>query len=41
MELVFQILRLAILVVGLAGAVVRLAMSLMGLARERRKGRRD
>ena len=35
MELVFQILKLAILIVGLAGAAVRLALSVMGFARKR------
>ena len=40
MELVFQILKLAILIVGLAGAAVRLVLSLMGYAREREKDRR-
>ena len=39
MELAIQVLQLAILIVGLAGAAVRLTLSLMGYARERKKDR--
>lgn len=41
MELVYLILKLAISVVGLAGAMVRLLMSIRGFAREREKDHQD